>query len=112
MSTQCNTKGTRQSTRRRMRRRVRAEWVRSLDEAATNQEQRDTNLSFPAVGRRQVLASFDGGDISSDGGALLLRQTEELTGVIRQFAACFTDHRNPDLIEHETGHLIAQRILR
>jgi hypothetical protein len=62
------------------------------------------------VGPRQVLADFDGGDISSDGGALLLREVERLTGVIRQFAACFTDHRNPDLIEHTVEELVAQRV--
>jgi hypothetical protein len=62
------------------------------------------------LGSRQVLADFDGGDISSDGGALLLRKTEELTGVIRQFAGCFTDHRNPNLIEHSLEELLAQRV--
>src|SRR3954470_10617980 len=67
-------------------------------------------LDFPMIGSREVLADFDGGDISSDGGALLLRQTERLTGIIRQFAACFTDHRNPDLIEHTVEELIAQRV--
>jgi hypothetical protein len=67
-------------------------------------------LDFPMLGSRQVLADFDGGDISSDGGALLLRETERLTGIIRQFAACFTDHRNPDLTEHTVGELIAQRV--
>src|SRR3954469_16684333 len=67
-------------------------------------------LDFPMLGPRQVLADFEGGDISSDGGALLLRQTEQLTGVIRQFAACFTDHRRPDLIEHPVEHLLAQRV--
>src|SRR4051794_35655357 len=67
-------------------------------------------LDFPMVGPRQVLADFAGGDISSDGGALLLRETERLTGVVRQFAACFTDHRNPDLTEHTVEELIAQRI--
>src|SRR3954471_18843927 len=67
-------------------------------------------LDFPMLGSRQVLADFDGGDISSDGGALLLRETERLTGVIRQFAACFTDHRNPDLTEHSAEDLIAQRV--
>jgi hypothetical protein len=41
---------------------------------------------------------------------LLLRKTEELTSIIRQFAACFTDHRNPELIEHSLEHLVAQRI--
>jgi hypothetical protein len=62
------------------------------------------------VGSREVLADFDGGDISSDGGAPLLRETERLTGIIRQFAACFTDHRNPDLTEHTVEELIAQRV--
>ena len=69
-----------------------------------------TYLDFPMLGSREVLADFDGGDISTDGGALLLRETELLTGIIRQFAACFTDHRNPDLIEHPLEHLVAQRI--
>lgn len=67
-------------------------------------------LDFPMLGPRQVLADFDGGDISSDGGALLLRQTEALTGIVRQFAACFTDHRDPGLIEHPVEHLLAQRV--
>src|SRR4029450_13173897 len=71
---------------------------------------RSTYLDFPVLGSRRVLASFDGGDISSDGGSLLLRKTEALTGIIGQFAACFTDHRNPELIEHSLEHLVAQRV--
>jgi Transposase DDE domain group 1 len=69
-----------------------------------------TYLDFPILGRREILADFDGGDITSDGGALLLRKVEQLTGIIRQFAACFTDHRNPDLIEHTIEELVAQRV--
>src|SRR3954469_17457953 len=68
------------------------------------------HLDFPLLASREVLADFGGGDITSDGGALLLRQTEQLTGIIRQFAACFTDHRNPDLTEHSVEELIAQRV--
>jgi hypothetical protein len=67
-------------------------------------------LDFPMLGRREVLADFDGGDISSDGGVLLLRETERLTGVIRQFAACFDDHRDPDRIEHTVEELVSQRV--
>ncbi len=65
-------------------------------------------LDFPMLGSRQVLADFDGGAISSDGGALRLRQTEALTGIVRQFAACFTHHLDPDLIEHPVEHLLAR----
>lgn len=69
-----------------------------------------TTLDFPMLGRREIVANFDGGDITSDGGALLLRKAEQLTGVVRQFAACFTDHRNPRLIEHTVEELVAQRV--
>jgi hypothetical protein len=40
----------------------------------------------------------------------LLRQVEQITGILRQFAGCFTDHRDPELIEHPLEHLIAQRV--
>lgn len=75
-----------------------------------NTECNSTHLDFSTLGSRQILADFDGGDITSDGGALLLRKTEQLTGVIAQFAACFTDHRNPSLVEHSLEDLVAQRV--
>ena len=68
------------------------------------------SFAFHTLGRREVIARFDGGRITSDGGGLLLREVERLTGVIRQYAACFTDHRDPDLIEHTVEELVAQRV--
>jgi len=65
---------------------------------------------FHRAGRRQIRARFDGGHISSDGGGALLGQVEQITGIVRQFAACFADHRDPDLIEHPLGQLIKQRV--
>ena len=67
------------------------------------------SFGFHALGRRDVVARFDGGRISSDAGGLLLRETERLTGIIHQFASCFTDHRDPELIEHTVEELVAQR---
>ena len=67
-------------------------------------------LDFSMLGPRQVLADFDGGDISSDAGALLLRKTEQITAILQQFATCFTDHRNPHLIEHSVTDLVTQRV--
>jgi hypothetical protein len=68
------------------------------------------SFRFHALGRRDVVARFDGGRITSDGGGLLLRETERVTGIIHQFAACFTDHRDPDRIEHTVEELVAQRV--
>jgi len=74
------------------------------------QTQCSTNSAeFQPLGARKVVARFDGGAISSDGGALLLRECEAVTGIIAQFAGCFTDHRDPALIEHTVEQLVAQR---
>ncbi len=68
------------------------------------------SLLLQAPRRREIVARFDGGAISSDGGGLLLPAVERRTGILRQFAGCFTDHRDPDLIEHTVEELIAQRV--
>jgi len=67
-------------------------------------------LEFQTENSRKILAHFNGGNISSDSGGLLLKQTEQVTGIIAQFAGCFEDHRDPDLIEHTVEDLIAQRV--
>jgi len=67
------------------------------------------SAQFQPLGKRKVVAKFDGGAISSDAGALLLRECEALTGIIAQFARCFVDHRDPRLIEHTVEQLVAQR---
>src|SRR5438477_10592428 len=68
------------------------------------------NLVFQPLGQRGVVGRFDGGTISSDGGCLLLGEAERLTGTLRQLAACFTDHCDPDALEHTVAELIAQRV--
>jgi Transposase DDE domain group 1 len=67
-------------------------------------------FTFQTLGNREVIGSFDGGTITSDGGSLLLGEVEAKTHILHQFAACFTDHRDPDLIEHTAYQLIAQRV--
>jgi hypothetical protein len=66
---------------------------------------------FPAPGRREIVARFDGGTISSDGGALLLGEVERHVRVLDRFAACFRDHRDPSKVEHEVRELVSQRVL-
>ena len=68
------------------------------------------SFGFHALGRREVVGRFDGGQITSDGGGLLLRETDQVTGIIGQFADCFTDHRDPARTEHTVEELLSQRI--
>jgi hypothetical protein len=67
-------------------------------------------FDFQGLGSRAVTARFDGGAITSDAGGLLLREVEAKTGIIRRLAACFDDHRDPELVEHTVYDLLAQRI--
>jgi len=75
-----------------------------------NTECNEHQLSFQGINPRRVEAKFDGGTITSDGGGLLLREAEKRTGIIKQFAHCFTDYRSPELIEHTVEELVGQRI--
>jgi hypothetical protein len=67
-------------------------------------------LLFHPVQGREIRCDFDGGAISSDGGGLLLREVEQQTRIIHQFANCFQDYRDPKLVEHTVEELVAQRI--
>jgi len=59
---------------------------------------------------RQVTATFDAGPLTSDGGALLLRETEKRIGLLKRLGACFTDTRSPGRVAHRLDELLAQRI--
>lgn len=67
-------------------------------------------FDFHPLNRREVVARFDGGEITSDAGALLLREVERRAGILRQLSSCFTDHRDPERIEHSVSELLSQRI--
>ncbi|MGA3093124.1 MAG: IS1380 family transposase, partial [Terriglobales bacterium] len=65
---------------------------------------------FHPLNQREIRGQFDGGSITSDAGALLLREVEKRTNIIGQFAGCFRDYRDPELVEHGVAELVAQRI--
>lgn len=56
------------------------------------------------------MARFDGGTISSDGGAFLLRQTDKRLNLLPRLAQCFLDGRNQDLVEHTILEMVSQRV--
>ena len=67
-------------------------------------------MEFKGLGRRKVQGAFDGGYISSDGGAVLLREVDLRLGITEKLAACFTDRRHRDFIEHDVLSLVRQRV--
>ena len=69
-----------------------------------------TLFEFEAVERRAVVAGFDGGNITSNAGALLLGQVDRGLGLVRRFARCFTDRRDARYVEHRIETLVGQRI--
>jgi DDE family transposase len=71
---------------------------------------RPEQLVFAPVEGRSVVASFTGGVITSDAGALLLGATDRAIDLVKRFAACFQDARDPDLIEHTLATLVGQRV--
>jgi Transposase DDE domain group 1 len=69
-----------------------------------------TLFEFAPVDGRAVVASFDGGAITSDAGSLLLGSADRAIRLTERFAACFTDGRQAGLVEHQVGTLVMQRV--
>jgi DDE family transposase len=67
-------------------------------------------LDFGIVEGRAVEAAFDGGAVTSDAGALLLGAADRAIDLMRRVAACFSDRRRAELIEHEVVTLVGQRV--
>jgi hypothetical protein len=67
-------------------------------------------FGYEVVEGRQVVAAFDGGQATSDAGALLLGAANQAIGLVRRLARCFTDGRAPELVEHTVETMLMQRI--
>ena len=67
-------------------------------------------IEFKRLGKRSVVAKFDGGTITSDAGALLLDKTDRALGLLTRVAECFVDYRNPERTEHTVTDLLRQRV--
>ena len=67
-------------------------------------------FEFPDLKRRRIEASFAGGHITSDGGALLLRQVDQRLGLSEAVAAVLDDPRRRGSVQHSVGDLLRQRL--
>ncbi len=73
-----------------------------------NTKQGQLKLELPSG--KQVTANFDGGDVCSDGGLLLLRKADDRLGLSKTISKCLHDKRRPDLVKHKIENLLRQRI--
>lgn len=69
-----------------------------------------TVLAFPLLSRKPVELDFSGGDLSSDGGLLLLAQLDRQVGLTERVAGCIRDSRLPERVRHSLVELIRQRV--
>jgi hypothetical protein len=67
-------------------------------------------FGYEVVEGRRVVAAFDGGEVTSDAGALLLGATDRAIGLVGRFAACFVDGRAQGRVEHSIAAMVAQRV--
>jgi len=70
----------------------------------------ESKMQFGRLGRRLIEADFSGGDLSSDGGLMLLRRVDQRIGLSHAAAAVLDDARDPTRITHSLRDLIAQRL--
>ena len=68
-------------------------------------------FGFPAVRRKKVVAAFDGGRITSDGGVMLLAAAERRMGIAQRLASLIADPRNPLLVTHSIPDILRARML-
>ena len=69
-----------------------------------------SEFEFKGHFSRRVGAAFDGGTMTSDGGGLLLRETDRRLNLLPRLAECFLDRRNPVFVTHSVAEMVAQRV--
>lgn len=67
-------------------------------------------MKLATVGEKQVICAFDGGDVTSDTGALLLQEVDKTIGLVDKIAQVIEEKRDERYITHEVKDLVAQRI--
>lgn len=62
------------------------------------------------MGGREIVARFDEGRVTSDGGGMLLREVDRRFGILDRLAGCFRNYRDPGLVDHSLVDLPRQRV--
>lgn len=68
------------------------------------------SYQFGALGRREILVDYSGGQLSQDGGVILVSKIDQQLQLSQRLADCFTDQRAPERVQHQLKDLLAQRL--
>lgn len=69
-----------------------------------------SSYDFGRIGQRKLLADFSGGELTSDGGLLMIQEIDTAYRIRERLSECFTDHREANRVQHDLITLIAQRL--
>ena len=69
-------------------------------------------MIFKDISHKKVIADFNGGDVSSDGGILFLREIESRIQIIKRFTDVLKDRRHPGYVKHPMSELLTQRVFQ
>ncbi len=75
-----------------------------------SKQQVDEKINLSRINSREILVNFDGGNITSDAGIVLISELDEKLGITASFAECFQDYRHPSYIDYPIKRLLAQRV--
>jgi len=70
----------------------------------------NSRLELGILHSKKIVADFDGGLISSDGGLMLLKKVDQQLGLTKKLAVAVTDRRDPGRIKHPLEQMFAQRV--
>ncbi len=74
------------------------------------EQNKQLSLQFASISGKKVTAGFTGGDVTSDVGVLVMRETAKRIGIIEQLAETIHDKRHQSYVKHEITELLMQRI--
>ena len=75
-------------------------------------QDRQIRLDFTRISGKKVEADFEGGNVTSDGGVLFLREVDKGVGIIRRLVSAMRDRRDSRYIDHTLEDLFSQRVFQ
>lgn len=81
-----------------------------MTQSRSKKEAKQGELQVIMPSGKPATLNFDGGDVCSDGGLLLLSKSDSRLGLSETISKCLHDERRPDLVKHKLPNLLKQRI--